>query len=52
MIGGEKLKQVEYKVKLYFNVMVVDEHIKIVVLGIGISVCICIGCITTIINLG
>lgn len=49
MIDEEKSKQVEYKVKLYFNVMVIDEHIKIVVLGIGISVCICIGCIIKIV---
>lgn len=54
MIDEEKSKQVEYKVKLYFNVMIVDEHIKIVVLGVGIpiciSICICICCIIKIVH--
>lgn len=48
MIDEEKSKQVEYKVKLYFNVMVIDKNITVLILAICVFFGTCIGCIVKI----
>ena len=45
MIGGEKLKQVEYKVKLYFRIMNINKSVAVLILFTFIFFGTCIGCI-------
>ena len=45
MIGGEKLKQVEYKVELYFRIMNINKSVAVLILFTFIFFGTCIGCI-------
>ena len=50
MIGGEKLKQVEFKVKLYFRIMNINKSVAVLILFTFILFGTYIGCIIKIVS--